>query len=74
MAQKKINSMKPYIFNVAETAQACIQWIKDWMQQNGNANTKVIIGISGGKDSTVVAALCAQALGKERILGVMMPP
>lgn len=65
--------MKPYIFNVAETTQACIQWIKQWMQQNGNDQTKVVIGISGGKDSTVVAALCAEALGKERVLGVMMP-
>ncbi len=65
--------MKPYIFDVAATTQACIQWIKDWMQQNGNEQTKVVIGISGGKDSTVVAALCAQALGRGRVLGVMMP-
>lgn len=65
--------MKPYIFDVAVTTEACIQWIKDWIRQNGNEQTKVIIGISGGKDSTVVAALCARALGKERVLGVMMP-
>lgn len=65
--------MKPYVFNVAETAQACIQWIRNWMHHNGNDQTKVVIGISGGKDSTVVAALCATALGKDRVLGVMMP-
>ena len=65
--------MKPYVFNVAEITEACIKWIQDWMQKNGNNDTKVVIGISGGKDSTVVAALCAKALGKERILGVMMP-
>ncbi|MBO7160460.1 MAG: NAD(+) synthase [Paludibacteraceae bacterium] len=65
--------MKPYVFNTAEITQACIAWIRHWMQHNGNDNTKVIIGISGGKDSTVVAALCAKALGKERVLGVMMP-
>lgn len=65
--------MKPYVFNVAETAQACIKWIKGWMHHNGNDSTKVIVGISGGKDSTVVAALCTVALGKERVLGVMMP-
>ena len=65
--------MKPYNFNVAEITDACIKWIQDWMQKNGNNETKVVIGISGGKDSTVVAALCAKALGKERVLGVMMP-
>ena len=65
--------MKPYVFNVAEITEACIKWIQDWMQKNGNNETKVVIGISGGKDSTVVAALCAKALGKERVLGVMMP-
>lgn len=65
--------MKPYVFNTAEVTQACIAWIRHWMQHNGNDQTKVIIGISGGKDSTVVAALCAVALGKDRVLGVMMP-
>ena len=65
--------MKPYVFNVAEITDACIKWIQDWMQKNGNDQTKVVIGISGGKDSTVVTALCAKALGKERVLGVMMP-
>lgn len=65
--------MKPYVFKTAEVAQSCIQWIKKWMHHNGNEQTKVVIGISGGKDSTVVAALCAVALGKERVLGVMMP-
>ena len=35
--------------------------------------TKVVIGISGGKDSTVAAALCARALGRENVYGVMMP-
>lgn len=50
-----------------------IQWIKDYFEKNGNAETKAIIGISGGKDSSVVAALCCAALGKERVIGVMMP-
>ena len=48
--------MKPYVFNVAEITDACIKWTQDWMQKNGNDDTKVVIGISGGKDSTVVAA------------------
>lgn len=65
--------MKPYEFKVADVAQSCIRWIQKWMEHNGNEQTQVVIGISGGKDSTVVAALCAVALGKERVLGVMMP-
>ena len=50
-----------------------IQWIKEYFEKNGNSETKAIIGISGGKDSSVVAALCCAALGKERVIGVMMP-
>ncbi|MBR4011950.1 MAG: hypothetical protein IKI98_03925, partial [Spirochaetaceae bacterium] len=50
-----------------------IQWIKEYFEKNGNSETKAIIGISGGKDSSVVAALCCAALGKDRVIGVMMP-
>lgn len=49
-----------------------IKWIKDWFKQNG-PECNVIVGISGGKDSSVVAALCAEALGKDRVIGVLMP-
>lgn len=59
-------------FNAEKTRDNLIQWIKDWFDKNG-PTSKAIIGISGGKDSTIVAALCARALGKDRILGVMMP-
>ncbi len=48
-----------------------IKWIKLEMQQRGG--TKMLLGISGGKDSSVVAALGAEALGKENVLGVLMP-
>lgn len=48
-------------------------WIIDYFCNNGNENTKAIIGISGGKDSTVVAYLCAAALGPDRVVGVKMP-
>lgn len=49
-----------------------IEWIREWFEQNGK-NCTAVIGMSGGKDSTVCAALCAEALGKERVIGVMMP-
>ena len=49
-----------------------IIWIRDWFERNG-PGCKAVVGISGGKDSTVVAALCVKALGKERIIGVLMP-
>ena len=48
-------------------------WIVSYFCRNGNADTMAVIGISGGKDSTVVAYLCAAALGKERVVGVKMP-
>lgn len=50
-----------------------ISFVKEYFNKNGDENTKVVIGISGGKDSSVVAALCCQALGKERVIGVLMP-
>lgn len=50
-----------------------VTWIQDYFLENGDANTKAVIGISGGKDSTVVAALCAKALGPDRVIGVLMP-
>lgn len=59
-------------FNAEQTRDNLVAWIKDWFDKNG-PTSKAVIGISGGKDSTVVAALCARALGKDRVLGVMMP-
>jgi hypothetical protein len=50
-----------------------IAWVKDYFAKNGNSETKAVIGISGGKDSSTVAALCCAALGKDRVIGVMMP-
>ena len=49
-----------------------MQWIRDWFEVNGKG-CNAVIGISGGKDSSVVAALCVEALGKERVIGVLMP-
>lgn len=49
-----------------------IHWISDWFEENG-PDCNAVIGISGGKDSTIVAALCVAALGFDRVIGVMMP-
>lgn len=59
-------------FNVGEITTQLIQWIKEYFQSAGE-DSKAIIGISGGKDSSVVAALCSQALGKGRVIGVTLP-
>ncbi|MBR6729240.1 MAG: NAD(+) synthase, partial [Clostridia bacterium] len=52
--------------------QDCIKWIRDFFEKNGQG-CNAVVGISGGKDSSVTAALCAEALGKERVIGVLMP-
>nr|DAX24511.1 MAG TPA: hypothetical protein [Caudoviricetes sp.] len=49
-----------------------VQWIRDYFQENG-PDCSAVVGISGGKDSSVVAALCVEALGKDRVVGVLMP-
>ena len=60
------------MFNVEKATQGAIEWIREWFNQNGKG-CNAVIGISGGKDSSVVAALCVEALGKERVIGVLMP-
>ena len=59
-------------FNAKEVKDQVVQWIRDWFEQNG-PGCNAVIGISGGKDSSVVAALCAEALGTDRVIGVTMP-
>ena len=61
-----------YEFNAKEAKDQVVQWIKDWFEENG-PGCNAVIGISGGKDSSIVAALCVEALGKERVIGVTMP-
>lgn len=61
-----------YEFNAEETKERCVGWIKEYFEENGKG-CKAVVGISGGKDSSVVAALCAEALGKENVMGVLMP-
>ncbi len=59
-------------FNAKKAKNECVQWIRDWFKENGEG-CNAIIGISGGIDSSVTAALCVEALGKGRVIGVMMP-
>lgn len=67
-----MDNMKTYKFDVEKNVQNCIQWIKDWFEKNG-PGCNAIIGLSGGKDSTIAAKLLAMALGPERVIGVAMP-
>ena len=60
------------MFNVEKVTQNCVNWIKEFFEENGKG-CNAIVGISGGKDSSVTAALCVRALGKERVIGVLMP-
>lgn len=55
-----------------KTKDEIVQWIRDYFQKNG-PNCSAVVGISGGKDSSIVAALCVEALGKDRVFGVLMP-
>lgn len=60
------------MFETKEIINKLVFWIKNWFDHNG-PDCKAVIGISGGKDSSVVAALCVEALGKDRVFGVLMP-
>ena len=61
-----------YGFDAKKVTADIIEWIRGWFRENGEG-CSAVIGISGGKDSSVTAALCAAALGRERVVGVMMP-
>ncbi len=60
------------MFNPQLVKDQCVEWIRDFFDKNGNG-CNAVVGISGGKDSSVAAALCAEALGKDRVIGVLMP-
>ena len=60
------------MFDAVKIKNQCIAWIRDFFEQNG-PGCNAVVGISGGKDSSVVAALCAEALGRDRVIGVLMP-
>ncbi|MBQ0058921.1 MAG: NAD(+) synthase [Lachnospiraceae bacterium] len=60
------------MFDVKKVTADCIQWIRDFFEENGKG-CNAVLGISGGKDSSVAAALCVAALGQDRVIGVLMP-
>lgn len=61
-----------YKFNVEKVTEGAINWIREWFEENGK-ECNCFVAISGGKDSTICAALCVEALGADRVIGVMMP-
>lgn len=64
---------REYNFNVEAEVTNILDFIKQYFANNGNPDTKAVIGISGGKDSTIAAMLLTKALGANRVIGVMMP-
>ena len=60
------------MFDAVRMKDGCVAWIRDFFEKNG-MGCNAVIGISGGKDSSIVAALCVEALGADRVVGVLMP-
>lgn len=60
------------MFDANKIKNDCVQWIRDFFEDNGKG-CNAVIGISGGKDSSIAAALCVEAIGKDRVIGVLMP-
>ncbi len=62
-----------YTFDAEKTSLELIDWIKSYFALPENNTAKAVVGISGGKDSSLVATLCTKALGKDKVIGVLMP-
>ncbi len=60
------------MFDAEKVKNEIVGWIKEYFDKNGK-DCNAIVGISGGKDSSIVATLCVEALGKNRVYGVLMP-
>ena len=60
------------MFDAKKIKNQCVEWIRRFFAENG-PDCNAVVGISGGKDSSVVAALCVEALGADRVVGVLMP-
>lgn len=62
-----------YSFNAEKVTQELVEWVRDLFERTATPTTNAVIGISGGKDSSVAAAVCARALGRDRVIGILMP-
>ena len=62
-----------YSFNAEKVTNEVVEWVRDLFERTASPTTNAVIGISGGKDSSVAAAVCVKALGKDRVIGVLMP-
>ena len=60
------------MFDANKIKNECVEWIRNFFEENGK-DCNAVVGISGGKDSSIAAALCVEALGKDRVIGVLMP-
>lgn len=61
-----------YKFDAKKVKDELVQWMRDWESKNAK-DCNFVLGISGGKDSTIVAALLKECFGPERVYGVMIP-
>lgn len=59
-------------FNTKKVTEQLIQGIRDWFEKNGKG-CNACVGLSGGKDSTIVCKLCVEALGADRVIAVGIP-
>lgn len=57
------------MFDVERTVNDLISWLRSSV----DLTQSVVIGISGGKDSAIAAAVCAAAIGEDNVIGVIMP-
>ena len=60
------------MFDAMKVKNECVEWIRNFFEENGKG-CNAVLGISGGKDCSIVAALCVEALGRDRVIGVLMP-
>lgn len=65
--------MSGKVFDAKKVLGEVVDWVRTYFENNASPETKAVIGISGGKDSSVAAAVCVKALGKDRVIGVLMP-
>jgi NAD+ synthase len=65
--------MNNELFDVELATEGCINWIRDWFENHSGKAKGILIPISGGKDSCVVAGLCAKAIGEKKVYGLLIP-